>query len=291
MKGLIVKGIGGFYFVKTEQCVFRAKARGLLKRNKEILYVGDEVEAIPPKEGEDDGWISEVYTRRNVFHRPPIVNIDVLIVVMAVASPEPNPDVTDRLLVMAESKGISPVVCINKADLDRDGTVTRIKSIYDKIYPTVVTSCKDSADEGIRLLKEHIGDKKAAFAGPSGVGKSSLTNLLIPEASMEVGEVSEKTERGRHTTRHVEIFSIGEGFLFDTPGFTSFELDDVDEGDLAGYFPEIKEAATGCRFGDCSHTKEPDCNVLRALEENKIAKSRYESYIHCLEEIRSKNKF
>lgn len=290
-KGIVVKGIGGFYFVDTGKEVFRTRGRGILKREKSLIMVGDMVEATPPLPGDDDGVILNVFPRKNSFSRPPVANLDKLVVTFSVADPKPNLEVIDRLLVMAEGKGIDPLVCINKADKSIEGEVEKLYKIYSPIYPTVVTCCKDNEIKGIDELKALIGESKAALAGPSGVGKSSLTNLLIPEAEMETGDISKKTQRGKHTTRHVELFSIGEGYLYDTPGFTSFDLQDIKENELQDYFPEIKEAAKDCKFLDCFHLKEPECGVKSALDKGLIAQERYNSYVSCLEEIRKSSKY
>lgn len=290
-KGIVVKGIGGFYFVDTGKEVFRTRGRGILKRDKSLIMVGDMVEATPPLPGDDDGVILNVFPRKNSFSRPPVANLDKLVVTFSVADPKPNLEVIDRLLVMAESKEIDPLVCINKADKSIEGEVEKLYKIYSPIYPTVVTCCKDNEIKGIDELKALIGESKAALSGPSGVGKSSLINLLIPEAEMETGDISKKTQRGKHTTRHVELFSIGEGYLYDTPGFTSFDLQDIKENELQDYFPEIKEAAKDCKFLDCFHLKEPECGVKVALDKGLIAQERYSSYISCLEEIRKSSKY
>lgn len=303
-KGIVTKGIGGFYFVDTGDEVFRARGRGILKRNKALIIVGDEVDAKPPLPGDDDGVITKVYPRKNSFSRPPVSNLDKMIVVFSLTDPEPNLEVIDRLLVMAESKDIEPIICINKSDLDEegeDGRLDVLKKTYEAIYPTVVTSCldfeekaganPDYQDSGIEELKKLIAGSRVALAGPSGVGKSSLTNILIPDAEMETGEVSDKTSRGRHTTRHVEIFRLDDSYIYDTPGFTSFDLEGIEEDELQHLFPEIGKASNECKFRDCYHIKEPDCNVVRLVQEGKISESRYKSYISSLNEIRENNKY
>ena len=275
--------------METEEGTFRAKGRGLLKRDKNSILVGDVVEAFPPKEGEDDGIITDIYPRKNSFSRPPIANVDTIIVTVAISNPEPNTEMIDKLLVMAESKNIEVVLCINKSDLEnQEGR--RIFDIYKDIYPTVLTSCIEEG-EGIEELRKLMVGKKVAFAGPSGVGKSSLTNILVPEANMETGEISRKLSRGKHTTRHVEIFQIENGYLFDTPGFTSFDIDDFDIYELGHFFPEISKWSENCKFGDCLHLDEPDCGVKEALIRGDIKESRYNSYKRFLENIKKNKKF
>ena len=311
-RGVVIKGIGGFYFIDTGKEVFRAKGRGILKRNKSLIIIGDEVMATKPAPG-DDGVIIELFPRKNYFSRPPVSNIDKMVVVFSVTDPEPNLEVVDRLLVMAENKAIEPIVCINKSDLDRDDLVDKLVSTYKPIYPTVVTSCIEKSvfsdngndlydksdvsapDEtitsGVDALIGLIDGFKVAFAGPSGVGKSSLTNALIPEAKMETGSISRKTSRGKHTTRHVEMIPFRNGYIYDTPGFTSFDLEGVEEEQLQKCFPEIEEASEKCRFRNCVHIKEPECNVISEVDSGNISLSRYNSYLSCLKEIRERNEY
>ena len=275
--------------METKEGTFRTKGRGLLKKDKNSIFVGDIVEAFPPEEGEDDGLITEIYPRKNFFLRPPIANVDTIVVTVALSEPEPNPEMIDKLLVMAESKDIEIILCINKSDLDSEAG-KELFDIYKDIYPTVLTSCLEEG-EGIDDLKNLMSGKKVAFAGPSGVGKSSLTNILVPEANMETGEISRKLSRGKHTTRHVEIFNTGDGYLFDTPGFTSFDIDDFDLYELGDHFPEIKKASENCKFGDCLHLDEPDCGVKAALERGEINLSRYNSYKRFIDTIKRNKKY
>lgn len=287
MRGLIIKGIGGFYYVKTADGVFRAKGRGLLKKDGFSLAVGDYVDLEIREDG--DSVINSIEERRNAFIRPPIVNVDRFIIVAAAAKPKPNFEIIDRFLIMAEKNHTDAVICINKADLAKKEFLENIEKIYGEVYPVVFVSAKTG--DGIAELKKHISGGSIAFAGPSGVGKSTLINLLVPEANMETGHVSTKTSRGKHTTRHVEIFESGEGRIFDTPGFTSFDILDVEESELGSFYPEIEKYAGGCRFDDCRHLKEPDCSVRDAVEEGKISQERYKSYISNIEEIRKRKKY
>lgn len=287
MQGLVVKGIGGFYFVETEEGVFRAKARGIFKKDKNIISVGDEVEIDIADNDEDDSWITKILPRKNQFMRPPISNVDNLVVVFSVSNPTPNLLVIDKLLVVAEEKGVNPIICINKEDLDDGKLLGTYKEIYDGLYPLCITDALTG--EGFEELKKYISGGKTALAGPSGVGKSTITNFLIPDAEMETGEVNEKTYRGKHTTRHVEIFKHEEGYLFDTPGFTSLDIDLDDEKLLSGYFPEMKELDS-CRFIDCMHINEPDCAVIDAVNAGKISESRYNSYLQMVKELRERKK-
>ncbi len=288
MKGLIIKGIGGFYYVKTAEGVYQAKGRGIFKKDGITLAVGDyvDLEVLP----DGDGVINSIEERKNHFIRPPIANVDCFIVVFAAAKPKPNFTVIDKFLIMAEQNGIDPILCINKSDLVSEDALKEIQSIYEPVYPVITASGKTGM--GIDQLLRHIEGRKVAFAGPSGVGKSTITNMIVPEANMETGTVSQKTARGRHTTRHVEIFeALGGGLVFDTPGFTSFDILEAEEDDLADYYPEIAAYKGQCKFDNCRHKSEPGCRVLEAVREGRIHKVRYESYIMNLEEIRRRKKY
>lgn len=300
MKGLIVKGIAGFYYVKSGESVYRCKARGVFKQRDIRPAVGDEVifEIIPDN---DDSVITEIMTPRNKFIRPFIANVDCFVIVTAAAKPAPVLPVIDRLLVMAEKSNTDIVICINKCDI-AEGSKNKnrqaaqdmelLKEIYEPLYPVVLTdNCSDS---GIVQLKELIKGKKAALAGPSGVGKSTILNRLIPEAAAETGNISEKSQRGRHTTRHSELFTIDETagtMIFDTPGFTSFDILEADEDELQHLYPEIGKYSEDCRYNNCRHIAEPGCGVIKALEEGKINVNRYESYKQQLNEIKKARQY
>lgn len=272
MDGIIIKGIGGFYYVKaTDNTVYECKARGVFRKEKVKPYIGDNVE-ISIENGK--GSIEKIYNRKNFLIRPPVANIDVLVIVVAAASPDPNVLLIDKLLVNSEINGIKPIVCINKTDIKEDDY---IREIYEKAGYTVVSVCA-AKQLGIEKLIPHIKDKTAAFAGLSGVGKSSILNQLT-DSYQETGEVSDKIKRGRHTTRHVELLELEcGGFVLDTPGFSSFEVNTIKAQELENYFPEMKQYADQCRFKGCSHINEPDCIIKEKVELGEIAQSRYESY-------------
>lgn len=290
MKGLIVKGIGGFYYVDTAAGIIEAKGRGIFKKDGITLAVGDIVELEIIDEEEKKGVINSIYPRKNQFIRPPIANVDTFVVVFAAAKPKPNLILVDKFLVMAEMHGVEAVICINKSDLVSPETLAEYKAIYEDIYPVIAVSARTG--EGLDRLKEAISGKTAALAGPSGVGKSTILNALIPHANMETGSVSEKTKRGKHTTRHVEIFDAeGGGRIFDTPGFTSFEILEAEEDNLMHYYPDIDKYSGGCYYDNCRHLKEPQCAVREALEDGKIHKLRYQSYAANMEEIKNRRKY
>lgn len=288
MTGLITKGIGGFYYVLTDEGIIEAKGRGIFKKDGITLAVGDVVELERTEDGK--GVINSIHPRKNQFIRPPIVNVDTFLVVFAPARPKPNYMLIDKFLIMAEMNGIEPVLCLNKCDLVSSEEIAEIRQIYDGIYPFLTISCKTG--EGLAELEQLVSGKKAALAGPSGVGKSTILNHLHPEANMETGAVSQKTSRGRHTTRHVEIFQLQNGgMIYDTPGFTSFEILEAEEDNLAGFYPEMEALRGRCRYDDCRHRSEPDCAVRRAAEAGKIHPKRYASYLANLDEIRNRKKY
>ncbi len=273
MQGVIIKGIGGFYYIKAENSrIYECKARGIFRKDKIKPMIGDRVKI---KEIDDEhGNIEDIYERTSELIRPPVANIDTLVIVAAAKNPEPDFFFIDKLLVMAEIRAIAPVICVNKTDLC---AASEIRNAYCHCgYPIFEVSAEENI--GIGELKEFLKGKNTAFAGLSGVGKSSIMNYLV-ESIVETGEISEKILRGKHTTRHVELFELsGGGYVLDTPGFSSFEPDIIKPQELCEYFPEMKEYIGSCRFKGCSHINEPECGVKNALEENKISQKRYESY-------------
>lgn len=285
MKGKIYKGIGGFYYVATDTGeIIECKARGKFRKERIIPIIGDDVE-IEVRNGK--GSITEIYERKNSLIRPAVANIDLIVVVVAAKDPDPATFVTDKMLVNAEINGIEAVVCINKTDLAENA---ELKEIYEKSgYKTLSVSATEK--NGLDELFEIIKGKTAAFAGVSGVGKSTILSH-ITGMSLETGEVSDKISRGRHTTRHVELFKVaGGGYVLDTPGFSSVETEDITAEDLEECFPEIREISGGCRFRGCAHLEEPDCAVKQAVSDGRIPQSRYESYKELYEIQRSKKQW
>ena len=271
MRGRINKGIGGFYYVAVDDEIIECKARGKFRKEHITPIIGDEVE-IEVKNGK--GAITQIYERKNSLIRPAVANIDFIVVVVASKDPDPATFVTDKMLVNAEINGIPSIVCINKSDL---ANTSELYDIYTCAgYKTVCVSALEN--NGLDELFEIIKGKTAAFAGVSGVGKSTILSR-ITGMELETGTVSDKISRGKHTTRHVELFKMrGGGYVLDTPGFSSVETEDISLQDLESCFPEILKHSSNCRFRGCAHIGEPDCAVKNAVLEGVIPQSRYESY-------------
>ena len=292
MKGKIVKGIAGFYYVHVvESGVYECKAKGIFRKEKIKPLVGDNVEIDVINESEKTGNITEILPRKNELIRPAVANIDQALIVFAVTSPKPHLNLLDRFLIMMESKSIPVTLCFNKKDLADEKEWEMLKEIYEACgYPVIFTSA--AKEENIDQVRKILEGKTTALAGPSGVGKSSLINLLDPDANMETGEISRKIERGRHTTRHSELFSIGgETYIMDTPGFGSLYVNDFEKEDLKDYFREFRPYEGSCRFQGCSHIHEPGCEVKKALSEGFIPKSRYENYLEMYRELEQKKRY
>ncbi|NMB07195.1 MAG: ribosome small subunit-dependent GTPase A [Tissierellia bacterium] len=287
LEGIIVKGIGGFYYVKTENGIFECRARGLFREENLVPLVGDRVKIrISPED--NTGYIKEIKPRESQLLRPPVANITQTIIIMSIKEPNINLWLLDRFLVMAEFEGLNIHVCINKVDLERGDKVKEINNIYSKAgYSIINTSIIDN--KGIDELREKLKNNITVFAGPSGVGKSSLLNKIHPGLNLKTGDISRKTTRGKHTTRHVELIEIdSNSYVLDSPGFSSLDLSFIErEEDLGFYFKEIKEYSGDCKFISCVHYKEPDCEVKRQLEKGNISNSRYENYLNFLDEIKS----
>jgi ribosome biogenesis GTPase len=287
MTGVIVKGIGGFYYVETEDGLHECRARGILRKGGMVPTVGDHVRIGFSADGQ--GTIDEILPRINSFRRPPVANVETMVLVIAAKDPEPNFYLVDLFAVTAELAGADVLLCVNKVDLVDEQVRRTVDEIYRAVYPLHFVSGRTG--EGIGSLKAALLGTQAALAGPSGVGKSTLLNVLMESEKNPTGEISAKTARGRHTTRHTELFT-GEGLkLFDTPGFTSYDPALIEEDALAACFPEIQTLSEGCRFQDCRHLSEPDCAVRQAAEAGKVHPSRYRSYQEMLKEIRSRKKY
>ena len=280
MIGKIIKGIGGFYYVKTSDGnVIECRARGIFRNQKEKPYIGDDVEI---SVSGVSGSIEKILKRRNLLIRPPVANIDTVLVVIAAKDPLPNTLLADKLILSAEIAGIEPIICINKSDLKKD--INLLKTYQNAGYQAISISAKNEND--VKKLCPLIAEKITAFAGLSGVGKSSILGILTGQ-KQETGEISQKIKRGRHTTRCVELLELPfGGYVLDTPGFSSFEIGGIKAEEIQNHFPEMRNLADKCRFKGCSHTKEPDCAVKEAVKSGKIAKSRYESYLDFYETLK-----
>ena len=292
MQGKIIKGIGGFYYIHVEhQGIYECKAKGVFRNRKVKPLVGDNVEIDVISETDKKGNIRSILPRKNELIRPAVANIDQTLVFFAAAQPEPNLGLLDRFLLQMEYKHIPAIIGFNKCDLTDILKIETLENIYRSCaYPMLFVSVKEEKD--LEKVKALLNGKTTVLAGPSGVGKSSLMNWLLPEADMETGTVSEKIKRGRHTTRHSELFYLGEEtYLFDTPGFSSLYLNDFTNETLKLYFPEFLPYEEECRFVGCNHLNEPDCGVKQALSEGKISQVRYDSYRQMYQELKEQRRY
>jgi len=285
MKGKIVKGIAGFYYVHAENKIYECKAKGVFRKDNRKPLVGDDVEMDVLDEENALGNIRELLPRRSVLIRPAVANVDQALVIFSIVKPKPNFNLLDRFLVMMEQQDIETIICFNKVDIDEVEDGCKYQEIYEKCgYRTLTVSAKQGV--GIEALKELLAGRTTTVAGPSGVGKSSLINRLQSGICMETGEISRKIERGKHTTRHAEVFVVsGDTFVMDTPGFSSLYVNEIQARDLWNYFPEMKDAEQECRFTGCCHMEEPDCGVKNRVRLGEIAKQRYESYRQLYTEL------
>lgn len=291
IEGIITKGVGGFYYVKTESDIIECRARGIFREQNITPLVGDKV-LIRINPEDNTGYIEEVYERKTYLVRPPVANVTQAIIVMSLKEPAINLWLLDRFLVMAEYNRLNIHICINKADLAKQDDINSIMGMYDNAgYNILKTSTKTM--EGIEELNNILANQITVFAGPSGVGKSSLLNKINPGLKLKSGEVSKKTNRGKHTTRHLELFELGpNSFVLDTPGFSSLSLDFIEDPiELSFYFKEINKYKYDCKFNGCLHYKEPDCEVKRQVQEGNISSQRYDNYIQFLEEIINNRRF
>lgn len=282
--GLIVKGIGGFYYVESDGEIFECKARGIFRKERITPLVGDKVCITIDEHSKNS--IDEILERRNSFNRPPISNVDNLVIVSSTCEPKPNLLIIDRLTTVAYHKNVRPIIVFTKDDLQ---DATEFIEIYRSTgIETFAVSNKTG--DGVEQLKSILDGSISVFTGNSGVGKSSLLNCIQPDFTLETAEISQKLGRGRHTTRHVELFKVGNGYIADTPGFSSldFETNDIImKDDLAECFPEFSEYLGLCKFTSCSHINDKGCRIVEALNEGKIHKSRHESYVALYNEVKN----
>ena len=292
MQGKIIKGIAGFYYVNVvESGVYECKAKGVFRKEKIKPLVGDNVRIEILDEENKTGNIVEIFPRKNELIRPAVANIDQALVVFAVTKPTPHFNLLDRFLVMMERKEIPVVLCFNKKDIATSPEIAELEAIYEKCgYPIVFTSALEQ--ENIEEIRRLLLKKTTAIAGPSGVGKSSLINLLQNQVQMETGTISRKIERGKHTTRHSELIAVdADSYIMDTPGFSSLYVNDFEKEELKYYFREFASYEGQCRFQGCDHVHEPGCAVKEALEEGKIHPIQYKNYLEMYTELKEKKRY
>lgn len=287
-QGIILSCVGGFYYVETADAVYTCRARGTLRRQGITPLAGDRVKISVQPSGE--GMVECVIDRRNSLLRPPVANLDFLVLVASICQPSTNTLVLDKMIAIAEKKGITPIIVINKADL---ADTAALEEIYQKadIELYVVSALQPQT---LELLKNRLAGHISAFSGNSGVGKSSILNAIDQSLVLETGEISRKLGRGRHTTRTATLYHFADGYLVDTPGFSSLDLEQVesiDKEELADCFREFAPFVDKCRFTGCAHYKEPDCGVRQAVADGVIAPSRYESYVTMYEAVKDKKEW
>ncbi len=300
MKGRILKGIAGFYYIETfDGKVYECKAKGIFRKSNLKPLVGDDVEIDIIDEEKMLGNITDILPRKNQLLRPPVANVDQAVILFAIVKPNPSYNLLDRFLIMMRQQNLPVIICFNKQDIATKEEQQELYDAYEKCgYKVLFISVHEG--NGLDELKELLKGKTTTLAGPSGVGKSSLLNKLVPDADMQTGELSRKIERGKNTTRHSELFFVKDLFdetdgsddfkgtyVIDTPGFTSLEMRDVTADTLMQYYPEFTEYEPMCRFGGCSHIAEPDCGVKDALKEGKISQVRYDNYKVLWEELKN----
>lgn len=287
MNGKIIKGIGGFYYIKTDEGLIECKARGKFRHKDIKPMVGDDV-TIKIENGK--GVIEEIHKRTSELIRPTVANVSLAFIVFAVKNPDINFDLLNKFLILCEYNNIEVVVCLNKVDLVSEEERDEIKKrINDIGYEVLYINAKEGI--GIERLKERIQGNITVLCGPSGAGKSTLINQLADKEHMETGSVSVKLGRGKHTTRHSELIEIEDGYIVDTPGFSTLEIKDLmDKNDLKYCFPEFTEYNDKCKYRGCLHYKEPKCVLKEAVEEGKVNKYRYDFYVKSLEEIMKEEK-
>ena len=292
MQGKIIKGIAGFYYIYAEDGnVYECKAKGIFRKDNFKPLVGDNVEITVLNEEEKEGSVTSILPRRNSLIRPAVANVDQAFLIFAMENPKPNFLLLDRFLIMMKQQESPAVICFNKKDVGEKEEMEKLYEIYTGCgYRVVLSSTYEG--EGMDEIREILKGKTTVVAGPSGVGKSSITNCMQGEVQMETGEISKKLKRGKHTTRHSQVIPVEKNtFLVDTPGFSSLYLTDMKEEELRDYFPEFVMYEPQCRFQGCMHIHEPGCAVKKALSEGKISQQRYDNYLALYEELKEKRRY
>ncbi len=296
MQGKIIKGIAGFYYVHVavqggESKLYECKAKGIFRKDNKKPLVGDDVELDVLDEEKQIGNITKLLPRHSELIRPAVANVDQALVIFAIKKPQPNFNLLDRFLIMMEQQNLPTIICFNKIDIDEDGQGEVYREIYERCgYRTLLVSASEGV--GVAELKELLAGKTTTVAGPSGVGKSSLVNCFQNNTVMETGSISDKIDRGKHTTRHTELIAVAEDtYILDTPGFSSLGMFGMEKEDLASYYPEFSGHEKYCKFAGCAHMAEPVCGVKDAVEEGEIPKLRYENYRLLYEELKAEKKY
>lgn len=291
MQGKIMKGIAGFYYVHTSAGLAECKAKGIFRKEQIKPLVGDMVEIELTDEEKLLGNIVKILPRKNELIRPAAANIDQALVIFAIIKPNPNYNLLDRFLITMEKQSLPCVICFNKEDIASEQEREELVKAYGGCgYQVLFASGKEQ--KGLDEIRKQLKGKTTVVAGPSGVGKSTIINAICPDAGMETGEISRKIERGKHTTRHAQLFALGENsYICDTPGFTSLSLGEMEKEELQSYYPEFAEYEKDCRFGGCAHISEPVCGVKQALTDGQISKVRYDNYVLLYEELRNRKKY
>lgn len=292
MQGKIIKGIAGFYYVHVEgQGVYECKAKGIFRKEHVKPLVGDDVQMDVLDAQKMLGNIHGILPRKSVLLRPAVANVDQALILFAIVKPNPNFNLLDRFLIRMERQNLPTIICFNKQDIAAPEEKESLRKAYETCgYQVLFISVLEN--EGLEKLRGLLLGKTTTLAGPSGVGKSSLINKLSPAAHRETGTISEKIERGRHTTRHSEIIALGEGtYIVDTPGFTSLDISEITKEELGGYYPEFQQYEPACRFRGCAHMSEPSCGVKEAVKAGKISRVRYENYRMLYQELKEVKRY
>ena len=287
MQGKIIKGIAGFYYVHVEgHGVYECKAKGIFRKDHVKPLVGDDVIVDVLDEEEMLGNIRQILPRRSALVRPAVANVDQALIIFAIVKPNPNFNLLDRFLIRMERQKLPTIICFNKQDIASAQEKEALRHSYETCgYKVLFMSALEN--EGIEEVRKLLTGKTTTVAGPSGVGKSSLINKLVPTANMKTGDISVKIERGKHTTRHSEIIALGEGtYIVDTPGFTSLEISEITKEELGQYYPEFVQYEPYCKFSGCAHINEPSCGVKDAVAEGRISKERYDNYKTLYQELK-----
>lgn len=287
MRGKIIKGIAGFYYVYVEgRGTYECKAKGIFRKDHKKPLVGDDVEADVLDEEAMLGNIREILPRKSALIRPAVANVDQALIIFAIVKPNPNFNLLDRFLIRMERQNLPTIICFNKQDIATEKEKEALRRAYETCgYQVLFISALEQ--EGLEQVKELLTGKTTTVAGPSGVGKSSLINQLAPKAQMETGDISRKIERGKHTTRHSEIIALGENtYIVDTPGFTSLDISEITKEELGTYYPEFVQYEPYCKFSGCAHISEPSCGVKDAVAEGKISQVRYDNYKVLYQELK-----